>query len=257
MDTSEQVKKDIEQKYDQEAQELDNEAWLRKGDSARVPESASSHYFIDRKVDKALELYGLEQYQGVSALEIGCSFGHMTSLLARKFEDLTAVDLSEDSVQVAEKRLNYYGLDHVNFVADDAEQLNKLPDEEFDVIFSFSTIRYCPNPDDAMKAIYRKLKPGGIAIIDFPNKNSPWHFLIKTVLGIRKHMHDTLYNQQKAEEMLRSAGFKNINSTPFLFTTKRLPSFLLPVSKAVDAICERIPGVRKLAGIIMVRGEKQ
>ena len=101
MDTSARVKADILAKYDGEARELDNAAWLAAGGDARVPESRASHYFIDRKVTEALKLAGTSASYESKVLEIGCSFGHMTSLLAAKFKHLTAVDLSPDSISVA------------------------------------------------------------------------------------------------------------------------------------------------------------
>ncbi len=149
MDESAKVKADILAKYDGEARELDNADWLCAGGSARVPESKASHYFIERKVTEALNLAGTAAPSESRVLEIGCSFGHMTSLLAAKFKHLTAVDLSADSIGVAEKRLKRYGITNVSFVADDAESLAKLPDGAFDVVFSFSTIRFCPNPQAA------------------------------------------------------------------------------------------------------------
>ena len=105
MDTSAKVKADILARYDAEARELDNADWLSAGGDARVPESKASYYFIDRKVTEALKLAGALASSESRALEIGCSFGHMTSLLAAKFKHLTAVDLSPDSICVAEKRL--------------------------------------------------------------------------------------------------------------------------------------------------------
>jgi len=257
VDPSAKVKADILAKYNGEASELDNAEWLRAGDSARVPESRASHYFIDRKVTEALKLAGTSASQESKALEIGCSFGHMTSLLATRFKDLTAVDLSPDSVAVARERLTHYGITNVSFVVDDAESLAKLPDEAFDVVFSFSTIRFCPNPQAALNSIHRKLRRGGVAIIDFPNKYSPWHGAIKSLLGIAPHVHDTLYTRPQAVQLFENAGFKVEGVKQFLFTTKRLPAVLLPLSKAADALLERVGPLCRLAGIIMVRGVKE
>jgi len=134
----EEIKKAILEKYDQEAIEKNNSDWLLKGGNERVPESKASHYFIDRKVNQALLLCGKDISASSKALEIGCSFGHMTSLLARKFNTLTAVDLSPESVRIAEKRLTHYGIHNVTFIADDAETLLSLEDNSFDVVFSFS-----------------------------------------------------------------------------------------------------------------------
>ena len=256
MDASDRIKADILAKYEGEAGELDNADWLGAGGDARVPESKASHYFIDRKVTEAIKLAGAVASSESRVLEIGCSFGHMTSLLAARFKHLTAVDLSPNSICVAEKRLKCYGITNVSFVADDAESLAKLPDGAFDLVFSFSTIRFCPNPQAALKSIHRKLRPGGVAIVDFPNRYSPWHGGIKRLLGIAPHVHDTLYTKTQAVQLFTSAGFKVDGVKQFLFTTKRLPAALLPLSKAADFTLERLGPLRHLAGIVMVKGVK-
>ena len=125
------------------------------------------------------------------------------------------------------------------------------------IVFSFSTIRFCPNPQAALSAIRRKLRPGGTAIIDFPNRYSPWHRIVKRLLGIPVHVHDTLYTKKEAVRLFEQAGFRVEGIRLFLFTTKRLPTIFLPLSKGVDFVFERLPFFRDLAGIIMVRGVKE
>jgi ubiquinone/menaquinone biosynthesis C-methylase UbiE len=257
MATSEQVKRNITTKYDGEAVEKDNSTWLSAGGSARVPESRASHYFIDRKIREALKLCAPSVARPSRALEIGCSFGHMTSLLAARFEHVTAVDISAASVSIAEKRLRHYGITNVSFVVDDAESLAHLPDEAFDVVFSFSTIRYCPNPRTALSAILRKLRPGGTALIDFPNRYSPWHVIVKRLLGIPVHVHDTLYTRKDALRLFEQAGFRVEGVKLFLFTAKQLPTILLPLFLGVDFVFERLPFFRNFAGIILVKGVKE
>jgi len=257
MDASDRIKADILAKYEGEAGELHNAEWLSAGGNARVPESKASHYFIDRKVTEALKLAGATASYESRVLEIGCSFGHMTSLLAAKFKHVTAVDLSPNSIAVAAKRLEHYGITNVSFVVDDAERLANLPDGAFDVVFSFSTVRFCPNPQAALSSIRRKLRPGGVAIVDFPNRYSPWHGGVKRLLRIAPHIHDTLYSRRQAVQLFTDTGFKVEAVKQFLFTTKRLPAILLPLFKAVDMTFERLGPFRHLAGIIMVKGVSQ
>ena len=55
-------------------------------------------------------------------------------------------------------------------------------------------------------------------------------------------------------QLFTNAGFRVEDVKQFLFTTKRLPAALLPLSKAVDVTFERLGPLRRLAGIIMVKG---
>jgi SAM-dependent methyltransferase len=254
---AQKIKNDIVAQYDLEAEQKDNKAWYDKGNSARVPENKASRYFIDRKVGEALALCRSDISERSSACEIGCSFGHMTSLLAKKFENLTAVDISPASIRLAKNRMKRYGITSVRFITDDAESLTKLCDNSFDVVFSFSTIRFCPNPGLALKTICAKLRPGGIAVIDFPNRYSPWHIFVKAVAGIKKHAHDNLYTPGRIAQLFDNAGLKVEKIRHFLFTTKRLPSIMLPAFMLADAVLERTPVLSRLAGIIMVKGRKE
>lgn len=251
------IKQAIISRYDKEALEKNNSDWFQKGGAERVPESPASHYFIDRKVNEALFMCKNEISPASAALEIGCSFGHMTSLLAKKFDSMTAIDISPESIKLAKERLAYYGIKNVRFIVDDAEALTRIADESFDVIFSFSTIRFCPRPQEVLRAMYKKLKHGGVALIDFPNKYSPWHIFVKKAIGIEKHIHDRLFSLSEVKKLFGEAGFSVIRSKMFLFTSKRLPSRLLPFFKGLEFVLERIPFLPHFAGIIMIKGIKK
>jgi ubiquinone/menaquinone biosynthesis C-methylase UbiE len=254
MSSEKEIKKAIINKYDEEAKELDTPEWLHYNNDVRVPEKGAAHYFVERKVSMALKLCENQLKDSSNALEIGCSFGQMTALLAKRFSQLSAVDISPLSIQIAEKRLRSYGITHVKFAVEDAESLDKFPDNSFDVIFSFSTLRFCPHPEKALSAIRDKLKSGGIAIIDFPNRFSPWHFLMKPLIGIKPHIHDRLYSRSEAIDIFKAAGLTIERVKCFLFTSRRLPSFLLPVFMVIDFIFERLPLFPRLTGIIMIKG---
>lgn len=257
MNRAEEIKRAIIEKYDDEADQLDTPTWFALDGDVRVPEHGAAHYFVNRKVAMALEFCGKPLSERTRALEIGCSFGQMTSLLARRFAHLTAVDISPRSILIAEKRLRTYGITNVQFIVDDAESLHSLDKSAFDVVFSFSTLRFCPNPEQALRAIWEKLRPGGTAIVDFPNRHSPWHVLMKPLLGIKPHIHDRLYTTSEAVELLTRTGFVVEQVKCFLFTSRRLPAFLLPLFVALDFVLERIPPFPKFAGIIMVKGVKE
>ena len=254
MTSEHDIKRALIDRYDSEARELDTPEWLTDSSDERPPEPGAGHYFVKRKVDMALKLVGVDFPADANALEIGCSFGQMTALLAPRFRRLTAIDISPRSVEIAEKRLRAHGIDHVRFGVDDAETLAGFPDDSFDLAFSFSTIRFCPHPDLAMAATLRVVKPGGIAIVDFPNRRSPWHRLIKPAMGIAPHIHDRLFTAEEAETLFREAGFRVDAVRQFLFTSRRLPSILLPLFRVADAVGERIPPLARYAGIIMVKG---
>jgi len=251
---TDQVQQKLKEFYRQEASERAGEDWLRRGGSARVPESKASHYFIDRKVAEALSMAGA--HPDAHVLEIGCSFGHMTFLLAREFRSVTAVDLSPESIDLAQRRAACYGVTNIKFKVAAAEHLEMFPDNSFDAVFSFSTLRFCPRPGDALRETRRVVKPGGSVVVDFPNKLCPWFGPIKLLLSIRPHIHDHLYSPWEAQRLLIEAGFRSVTRHVFLLTSKRVPDIFLPIARMVDRALSAIQPIRLFSAIIMVKGEK-
>lgn len=246
-------KNEILLKYEEEARSLDNQDWLQRGNEIRVPEGEAAHYFVARKVSMALKMR--PHQRDWDAHEIGCSFGQMTALLCREYDAITASDLSPSSVGLARKRFDYYNLNNVDFMVADVENMTNIANCQFDIIYTFSTVRFCNNRDVAMKEIYRTLRPGGWVVIDFPNRWSPWHFAIKPLLGIRKHVHDHLFSRNEAMELVKNAGFIIDGIEQFLFTSRRTPGYLLPFFKVFDRIFEGT-FLRRFAGIIMISARR-
>jgi SAM-dependent methyltransferase len=145
---------------------------------------------------------------------------------------------------------------NVTFLEGDAERLTAFEDGAFDGVFSFSTLRFCPDPVAAAREMFRVLKPGGRGVVDAPNRNCPWYGPVKRLARIEPHIHDHLYTQAELERLLVSVGFIDIGSKHLLFTTKRMPKAAVPLCRVVDRVLEAIPGVRGLSGIVMAAGSR-
>lgn len=247
------IKDALKDFYRSEVADREDEAWILKGGSARIPEAGAAHYFIDRKVREAIALSRLGSDHRV--LEVGSSWGHMTFLLAERFREVVAIDLSPESVDLANRRARHYGVRNVTFLEGDAEKLG-FESGSFDGVFSFSTLRFCPNPQAAAREMFRVLAPGGRAVVDAPNRSCPWYVSIKRIAGIDPHIHDRLYTRAELEQVLVAAGFRDIASKHILFTTKRMPSAAVPMCRVLDRVLEATPGLRTLAGIVMAAGSK-
>jgi SAM-dependent methyltransferase len=250
-----QIKDDIFDFYEKQSAEKTKSflSWLESG-SPRIPQSKSYYYFEDRKINKALAMANIKEK--ASILEIGCNLGQMTFPLAEMGYNMTGFDLSKNAIDLANKRVQHYGVKNIRFEVHDAESYPDKKDESFDAVFSFSAFRYFPNPQNAFNEAYRVIRKGGTMIVDFPNKYCPWFHLLKPSLFIKSHIHDNIYTKDQIQTMMSDAGFVNISFSIFLFTYKELPPFLLPFMKIIDFIGECLPGIRQLAAILMVKGEK-
>jgi ubiquinone/menaquinone biosynthesis C-methylase UbiE len=210
-------------------------------------------YFRGRKLALATEL--APAAPGASALEIGCARGQFTLPLARRGYHVVGYDLSPASVELARHRAAEAGVTNVEFVAGDAENLGAFPDDRFDAVFSFSTLRYVPDVSRALGEIRRVLKPGGRAVLDFPNRLCPW-FYVKQWLGSERHPYDHWYAESDLRRLFAGARLDVRAARTLLFTPTIAPDRLVPLFRAMDWVGERAPVMRNFAGIIMVMATK-
>jgi len=109
-------------------------------------------YFVEPHIP---EFAKFEKWKGKKVLEIGCGIGTDTINFARHGASVTAVELSEQSLEIAKQRAKVYGLDgRIKFYLANAEELKKIvPVEPYDLIYSFGVIHHTPNPENVIKQI--------------------------------------------------------------------------------------------------------
>jgi SAM-dependent methyltransferase len=88
-------------------------------------------------------------------LEIGCGIGTDTINFARAGAYVTAVDLSPESLGLARKRAEVYGLQsRIKFYEANAERLSAtVPPARYDLVYSFGVIHHTPNPKNVIDEI--------------------------------------------------------------------------------------------------------
>src|ERR671933_335414 len=69
-------------------------------------------------------------------------------------------------IRLAEEARDHEGLDNLRFRVSDYEGLDF--DEEFDGAVFFDALHHAVNEQDAIAAVYRALKPGGICLTSEP-----------------------------------------------------------------------------------------
>jgi len=100
---------------------------------------------------------------GKVILDAGCGTGYKAFglALANPGAKIVGVDLSEPSVNLAIQRLQYHGIENVEFYAMPIEDLPQLG-REFDYINADEVLYLVPDPIAALQAMKAVLKPDGI-----------------------------------------------------------------------------------------------
>ncbi len=107
-------------------------------------------YFVEPHIPNFAEF---EKWRGKKVLEVGCGIGTDTINFARAGAEVTAIDLSSESLALAKKRAEVFGLsDKIKFYEANAEKLaDFIPAEKYDLIYSFGVIHHSPHPDGILR----------------------------------------------------------------------------------------------------------
>ena len=139
------------------------EYWNRRPCNLRhSPEAVGTRAYFDqveaRKYLVEPHIPGFAQHNrwaGKRVLEVGCGLGTDTMNFARAGAQVTAVDLSTASLELARKRAEVFGLqDRIRFVEANAERLSEFVEPaEYDLVYSFGVIHHTPHPERALDQI--------------------------------------------------------------------------------------------------------
>lgn len=116
-------------------------------------------YFVEPHIPRFAQF---ERWRGKKVLEIGCGIGTDTINFARYGAQVTAVELSKKSLEIARQRAKVYGLQNsIRFYLGNAEELIQfLPAEPYDLIYSFGVIHHTPNPERVVEQMRYYVRPG-------------------------------------------------------------------------------------------------
>jgi 2-polyprenyl-3-methyl-5-hydroxy-6-metoxy-1,4-benzoquinol methylase len=139
-------------------------------------------YFVEPHIPKFAEF---DEWKGKRILEIGCGIGTDTINFARAGAKVTALDLSDKSLELAKRRAQVYGLnENITFYQANAEELSSVvPIEPYDLVYSFGVIHHTPHPERVIEQIKYFVKPGGTVKIMVYHKYSWKVFWILLVYG--------------------------------------------------------------------------
>lgn len=161
---------------------------------------------------------------GRKVLEVGCSMGGASFLLADRGFTVFASDISKYALEKAKKLAKLLGK-NISFYTFDVQKDIPIR-EKFDIICAFEVIEHLEKPEAAIKNMRSKLKTNGVLICSTPNgehavSDDPTHINIKSALEWKK--------------IFESAGFKDIQLNqvsflPFFYKFSKRFHVVIPVA---------------------------
>lgn len=160
---------------------------------------------------------------GSNVLEAGCGVGAQTVILARSNPkaQFTSVDISDESLCAARKRVSDEGFTNVSFSKGDIFNL-PYPDEAFDHVFVCFVLEHVTNPIDALNGLRRALKPGGTITVIEGDHGSTYFYprseaarrVIQCQVDIQARMGGNSLIGRQVYPLLKSAGYRNSSVSP-------------------------------------------
>ena len=102
--------------------------------------------------------------QKSKVIDLGCGAGFLTNALAAVGHEVTGVDLSKGSLEMARKN------SPVTYIEADVTEV-PLPSESFDVVCAMDLLEHVPDPKKVIQEASRLLKPGGLFFFHTFNRN--------------------------------------------------------------------------------------
>jgi ubiquinone/menaquinone biosynthesis C-methylase UbiE len=181
-------------------------------------------YFVEPHIPAFAEF---ERWRGRRVLEVGCGIGTDSINFARAGAEVTAVELSGESLRIAAQRADVMGVaERIRFVQANAEELTAtLTEESFDLVYSFGVIHHTPRPDRALAEMRALAARGGTLKLMVYHRNS-WKVLSIVVAQghgrfwkmdelVAEHSEaqtgspvTVTYTREQARELVEHGGFR-------------------------------------------------
>ena len=192
---------------------------------------------------------------GMTVLELGCGTGYFTRELARSGADVVAIDVSPELLEVAKANCSAPNVRHE---IQNAYALS-YPDAVFGSVVGSSVLHHL-EIEEAIREIYRVLKPGGTIYFTEPNMLNPQIAIQKNVPWVKRKLGDspdeTAFFRWPLRRLLEQRGYRDVRIVPFDFLHPKTPGPLVDRLDALGRFLESLPVISEFAGSLYIRAIK-
>ena len=191
---------------------------------------------------------------GVRGLELGCGTGEFTTRLVESHCTLTAVDISEASVERCRERVG----GRAEVVVGNIETAEGLESREFDAIVGVSVLHHV-DLEACLANVFPLLRPGGRFAFTEPNILNPQVWAERRFGPLRRmrHVlpHEVAFRAGQLRRTFEQAGLNVEVAEPFEFLHAATPPRLIGTVERLERLLQATPA-RAVAGSIRIAGGK-
>lgn len=126
----------------------------------------------------ALKMVEAGVSRGTKVLDVGCGPGEMAAKLMERGYEVWGLDIAEPMIRYARDRC---GADR--FRVGDIEHI-PFRDNTFDAVVCLGVIEYLDTDEQALREMWRVLKPGGTAVVSTPSAICPLYHMDRLAFGL-------------------------------------------------------------------------
>lgn len=207
----------------------------------------------------------LDLKKEVNILELGCGHGRWTLPLLRQGHKVTAVDISQKSLEALERRAKKEGLEkNLKVVRSNFE--NEEYDNLFDGALCLGVLHHL-NPAKKEKIfanVVKAIKKGGLLAIHEPNPFNPLFYLLYLWRGICYIKERGTWTIERGflgsrlgdlKRLFRSQGLRDIKVRRYGMFPNRFADFF-PFVIRLNEFLVKVPIVRNMSAFIFMKGVK-
>jgi 2-polyprenyl-6-hydroxyphenyl methylase/3-demethylubiquinone-9 3-methyltransferase len=150
--------------------------------------------------------------QDKKLLDVGCGGGVFSESMAANGAQVTAIDLAEESLDVA--KLHLYESNHaIHYKNQSVEDFANDNESSFDVIVCMEMLEHVPDPQSIVDACAKILKPGGWLFLSTINRSSQAMMLgifvaehVMNLVPKGTHHYDQLIKPSELSKGVEKAG---------------------------------------------------
>lgn len=125
-------------------------------------EQICDYYKLDKSLDKPLK--------GLRILDVGCGGGLVCEPLAKAGAEVTGIDVSEMSIQVAKRHALSANLE-ITYIHEHAQNFTHINETPFDVVINAEVIEHVPGQKELVGDCSKLCKVGGCLIMATLNRS--------------------------------------------------------------------------------------